>query len=162
MYKFAYRLLLLLSLALLCGCSVSVDYTGQKFSATPEHSEVKFLRSRQELNLDDYAIIGRMTVTAYDAGSDHYTFQKALLEKTREFGGDAVCQVEAKTITHGAYATNAEEFGAPDMAKAVPPAIDPAQRGNPAPLKGDSIYVKRKQVKALVLKKRADVKKFLE
>lgn len=161
MYKFAYRLLLLLSLALLCGCSVSVDYTGQKFPATPEHSEVKFLRSRQELNLDEYAIIGRMTVTAY-AGSDKYTFQKALLEKTRELGGDAVCQVEAKTITHGAYATNAEEFGAPDVAASVPPAIDPGQRGNPAPLKGESVYVKRKLVKALVLKKRADVKKFLE
>ena len=161
MYKFAYRLLLLLSLALLCGCSVSVDYTGQKFPATPEHSEVKFLRSRQELNLDEYAIIGRMTVTAY-AGSDKYTFQKALLEKTRELGGDAVCQVEAKTITHGAYATNAEEFGAPDVAASVPSAIDPGQRGNPAPLKGESVYVKRKLVKALVLKKRADVKKFLE
>ena len=161
MYKFAYRLLLLLSLALLCGCSVSVDYTGQKFPATPEHSEVKFLRSRQELNLDEYAIIGRMTVTAY-AGSDKYTFQKALLEKTRELGGDAVCQVEAKTITHGAYATNAEEFGAPDVAASVPPVIDPGQRGNPAPLKGESVYVKRKLVKALVLKKRADVKKFLE
>lgn len=161
MYRSAYCLLLSLFLLLLCGCSVSVDYTGQKFPATPESSEVKFWRSRQDMNLDEYAIIGRLTVTAY-AGSDLYTFQKALLEKAREYGGDAVCQVEAKTIRHGAYATNAEEFGAPDVAKTVPPAIDPAQRGNPAPLKGESVYVLRKQVKALLLKKRADVKKFLE
>lgn len=158
MYKLVCGQILLLFM--LCGCSVNVDYIGQKFPATPESSEVKFLRSRQEMNLDEYAIIGRFTVTAYRK-SDKYTFQKALLEKAREYGGDAVCQVDWKVIRHGAYRTNDEEFGAPGKAT-TPPAVDASQRGAAEPLTGDKVFVKRKQVKALLLKKRNDVKKLLE
>lgn len=160
MFRFICSLISLQFLVMLCGCMPYVDYTGQKFPATPESSDVKFLHSRNEIDLDEYAIIGRFIVTA-DAGSDKYTFQKELLAKAREFGGDAVCQIDYQVIRHGAYTMNEEEFGAP-VKSAVTPAVDPSQRGAADPLAGEKVFVKRKRVRALLLKKRTDVKKLLQ
>lgn len=145
----------------LCGCAFDVDYTGQKFPVDEINYNVKYFKSRQELDLNEYAIIGRFIVTA-PRRTDHYAFQKVLTEKAMEYGGDAVCLVEAKSILHGAYTGNHEEFGAPQSGTATAPAIDPSQRGVPTPLTGEKVQIQRQQVKALLLKKRSTVNKLLK
>ena len=77
-----FPLYLLPLLLLLCGCTVDVDYTGQKFPVDNGNYNVKYFKARQELDLDKYAIIGRFVVTA-PARTDHYAFQKILMEKER-------------------------------------------------------------------------------
>ena len=152
--------LLLLSLFLLCGCAFNVDYTGQKFPADKGCFSIEYIKSRQELDLDKYAIIGRFVVTA-PARTDHYAFQKVLMEKAAEYGGDAVCLVEASGIIRGAYTDNQDEFGAPQPGTAAPE-ISPSQRGIPEALTGEKVKVRRQRVKALLLKKRSTVNQLLK
>ena len=160
MKNFPLLLLPLIALFLLCGCAVDVDYTGQKFPVDKTSYDIKYFKSRQELDLGNYAIIGRFVVTAH-AGTDHYAFQKVLTEKAAEYGGDAVCLVDAFSINHGAYTGNHEEFGAPRPGTAAPE-IASSQRGAPEPLTGEKVQVHRHRVKALLLKKRTDVEQFLK
>lgn len=154
------KFLFLLLGAIFFGGCVSVDYTGQTFKATPESKDILYFRSRKELDLEKYAIIGRMVVTAPQK-SDFYTFKKALIEKGRKCGGDAVCLVETDRVRSGVYDSSYEEFGAAD-AKTLPPPIDASQRGKRSPLTGERSYVVKKRVKALLLKERAALKKLME
>lgn len=160
MKSFPLHLLLLPALFLFCGCTVDVDYTGQKFPVDKGNYNVKYFKSRQELDLDKYAIIGRFVVTA-PARTDHYAFQKILMEKAMEFGGDAVCRVEAFSIVSGAYTPNYEEFGAPRPGSTAPE-ISPSQRGIPEALTGEKVKVRRQRVKALLLKERTALNRLLK
>lgn len=155
-----FPLYLLPLLLLLCGCTVDVDYTGQKFPVDKGNYNVKYFKSRQELDLDKYAIIGRFVVTA-PARTDHYAFQKILMEKAMEFGGDAVCLVEASSVIHGAYTSNDDEFGAPHPGTPAPE-ISPSQRGIPEALTGEKVKVRRQRVKALLLKERTVLNQLLK
>lgn len=150
--------MLVLGAVLFGGC-VMVDYTGQKFPETPLSKEVKYFASRSAIPADEYTIIGRFTITA-PLKSDHYTFQKALLEKGRSYGGDAVCLVDVKTVQRGAYLRKDEEFGAPSTAGK--PTVDESQRGKVSPLVGEKSFMERKTARALLLKKRIDVEKLLK
>lgn len=150
--------IIVLGAVLLGGC-VMVDYTGQKFPETPLSKEVKYFADRSEMPVDEYTIIGRFTITA-PLKSDTYTFQKALLEKGRSYGGDAVCLVDMKTVQRGAYLREDEEFGAPSTAGK--PTVDESQRGAASPLTGEKSSMLRKVARALLLKKRADVEKLLK
>ena len=152
-------LICLLGVILFSGC-VNVDYTGQTFPATPESAEVKFFKSRQELNLDEYAIIGRMVISA-PVKSDFYTFKKAMLEKARSCGGDAACLVEMDTVGRGIYDGIHEEHGAAG-ADVPQPAIESSQRGKPSRLVGEHTLVPRRRAMVLVLKDRKTVNKILE
>ena len=143
---------------MLCGC-VNVDYTGQKFPATPQSQEVKYFSDRKQIPVDEYTIIGRFVVTA-PRKSDTYTFQAKLLEEARNYGGDAVCFIDQKTVSRGAYLRNDEEFGAPS--DAVEPTASASQRGKPSPLVGEYSSKQQKVVRALLLKKRTEVEKILK
>ena len=143
---------------MLCGC-VKVDYTGQKFPATPMSQEVKYYSSRGQIPVDQYTIIGRFVITA-PRKSDGYTFQAKLLEEGRKYGGDAVCCIDMKTVSRGAYARKDEEFGAPRTAGE--PTVSAGQRGEPSPLVGEYSSQQQKIVRALLLKKRTEVEKILK
>ena len=143
---------------MLCGC-VKVDYTGQKFPATPLSQEVKYFSNRKQIPVDEYTIIGRFTLTA-PLRSDGYTFQAKLLEEGRKYGGDAVCRIDVKTVSRGAYARNDEEFGAPRGA--AKPTVSESPRGDPSPLVGEYRSKQQKVVRALLLKKRTEVEKILK
>ena len=146
--------------AILLGGCVNVDYTGQKFAATPLHREVKFFRSRAELPQDGYTIIGRFVITAPEK-SDLYTFQKELLERGRAYGGDAVCLVSIEKVHVGAYDRRHEEHGVPPV-DAPPPAIEPSQLGARRALVGERTSSIRRRAKALLLKKSDELKRLLE
>ena len=147
-----------LSAVLFSGC-VMVDYTGQKFPETPLSKEVKFFNSRQNIPVDEYTIVGRFVLTAPQK-SDMYTFQKELLEKARNYGGDAVCLVDVKIVQRGFYPRQDEEFGAPETSGK--PTVDESQRGAASPLVGEKSFMQRRVARALLLKKRVDVEKLLK
>lgn len=152
-------LLLWLGIVLFSGCT-NIEYTGQRFDAVPENTDVIFFRSRQELDLEKYAIIGRIVLTV-PLQSDIYAMKKAMLEKARSCGGDAVCMVGIERVSSGVYAGRHEEFGVPGP-EVQAPAITPSQRGIPLPLKGESVQIVKQRVRALVLKDRAALKKLME
>ena len=143
---------------MLCGCA-NIDYTGQKFPATPPSQEVKYFYSQKQLPVDEYTIIGRFIVTT-PMDSDGYTFQAKLLEEGRKYGGDAVCRVDQKVVSRGSYARRDEEFGAPRSAGE--PTVSESQRGDPSPLVGEYTSKQQKVFRALLLKKRTEVEKILK
>ena len=153
-------LICLLGMILFSGCAVKVDYTGQSFPALSENAEIKFFNSRQEFSLDEYAIIGRMIITA-PRRSDFYTFKKAMVEKARSCGGDAVCLVEVDKVSSGVYDGIHEEHGAVEKDTTVP-AVDSSQLGKPEKLIGEHTLVVRRRAKVLVLKDRKMVNKMLQ
>ena len=150
--------MMILGAVLFSGC-VMVDYTGQKFPETSLSKEVKFFNNRQNIPVDEYTIVGRFVITA-PLKSDKYTFQKELLEKARNYGGDAVCLVDVKIVQRGFYPRKDEEFGAPETPGT--PIVDESQRGEADPLVGEKSFMRRKVVRALLLKKRVDVEKLLK
>lgn len=143
---------------MLSGC-VMVDYTGQKFPETALNKEIKYFTDRKDIPVDEYTIIGRFVVTA-PRKSDEYTFKKALLEKARSCGGDAVCFIDEKIVVRGAYARKDEEFGAPETSGV--PTVSADQRGGASELVGERGFTRRKLARALLLKKRADVEEILK
>jgi len=156
----------LFSALLLSGCR-NIDYVGQKFDPTPMSEEVVYYENRKEVPPDKYTIIGRFTI---QTGSEFTNFEmiEMLLEKGREYGGDAVCFVDRKSIKLGAYTTNEEEFGAPNAAgyTELNPETVASKRdifGNQTkPLQGETRRREETRVRALLLKDRKTTQKLLE
>ena len=148
---------------LVSGCAqmVNVDYTGQKFAPLPQSEELKFFRSRQDMPVDEYTIIGRFVVTAPER-SDLYTFKKEFMEQGRNYGGDAVCLISTEIVSRGAYEANSGEFGAPAAGDKKAPQVEPSQRGAARALTGERTVRRRRVAKALLLKRRSEVKKLLD
>lgn len=98
---------------LLAGC-LNVEYTGRKFA--PQDS-VKFTRNTADIPLDDYTMIGKFTVAPH-FNPHPYEVEEAVLEKSREVGGDILLFVSAKAAPRSAYTPDSEEFGKPVPRKA--------------------------------------------
>ena len=97
---------------LLAGC-MNIDYVGRKFT---EQEYVKVVRSVNDVPLDDYTLIGKVTVApSYKAHP--YAVEDAVAEAAREFGGDILAPAGMKSHQRNVYADNSEEFGAPDIAE---------------------------------------------
>ena len=102
-------------LLLLCligaGC-MDFSYVGQEFAPTPESEPVTYYTGRSEVPAGQYGIIGRAEVIAPD-GTDGFDIQALLLQRAREYGADAVCQVKAERIRVGAYFFSKDEYRGP-------------------------------------------------
>ena len=153
-------------LSLIAGC-MDFDYVGQEFAPTPESDPVTYYKSRSDVPAGVYGIIGRAVVKAPD-GTDGFDIQELLLDRARQYGADAVCQVSAKRIVVGTYSFSSEEFGGPN------PFPNPGNL-NPdgSPIEentfGDTVEIKgeRKnryvvEVKALFLKNKKELETLLE
>ncbi len=73
---------------LLSAC-INVDYVGQRLTALPEGTMVKFFSEQQEYNQDEYQLLGRVEVNAPD-GTDILTIKERLQELAQENGASAV------------------------------------------------------------------------
>lgn len=168
MCKTLYRILITAAIVLFLSGCVQIDYIGRRFPATPDSIEIKYYKSRAEMPKDVYTIIGRMILTSPE-NSDTYVFEKHLRAKARELGGDAVCIVSTQAVNRGTYATYDEEFGAPStpgMAKArhfsAEGPVEINSFGTRSELNSGLIFRTEFLVKALLLKDRKTVDKYLE
>ena len=153
-------------LSLIAGC-MDFDYVGQEFAPTPESEPVTYYPKRADVPVGVYGIIGRAVVKAPD-GTDGFDIQELLLERARQYGADAVCQVSAKRIIVGTYSLSSEEFGGPA------PMIGAANLnpdGSPIGENtfGDTVEIKGElrnryvvEVKALFLKNKQELETLLE
>ena len=139
---------------ILTGC-MNIDYTGKKF-APQEH--VKFVTQLSEVPLDDYILIGRFTADPH-LKTHPYKVEEAVLEKSREYGGDILLFVSAKEVPRGTYKHNSEEFGAPDPAARKISAEEKERFGKPSPLASPRENRKKRRIYTYNLyKKKSDVK----
>jgi len=144
------------------GC-VNVEYTGQKFPATPMSEKIEYFRERKDMPQDVYRIIGRFVLTLQE-DADKYKIEEILRKKGREYGGDAVCVVSVEKVKIGTYTRNEDEFGAPapahsNQARFKPDgaAVEINSFGMQSSLKSEKTTVNRLIVKALLLKKRSSL-----
>ena len=86
----------ILLFSLICGC-INVDYTGQRYPATENRSEIAFYNNSKEVPADKYAVIGRAIATAPDSYKSKDIKQK-LLDKAQACGADAIQVVDFKRI----------------------------------------------------------------
>lgn len=157
------------ALLLTAGC-VKFDYVGREFAPTPESEPIAYFRSRSEIPPGEFRIIGRAKISAPD-GTDSYDIRDLLLEKARESGADAVCQVRARKIPAGFYdreetdpfgpqkpldPANTGFQGAPSTRK-----TEEAEYGEPVKMQGEKRSRQEVVVQALFLKKKADLDKLM-
>lgn len=156
-------LLLLLAVA---GC-MDFRYVGQEFSPTPESEPITYYTSRSEVPAGKYGIIGRAEVTAPD-GTDGFDIQALLLQRAREYGADAVCQVKAERVRVGAYFFSKDEYRGPTPLE-NPGGINPdgsfSSESSFGSVSGDDEEVRYRyevEVKALFLKDKQQLTALLE
>jgi len=145
----------ILLMILASGC-IHVDYVGQKFSETPMSKKVEYVPQDQEVDTTEYLLIGRFTLWGKDS-IDGYDIQKKLMEKAREYGGDAVHVVSLRSYQQGAYTRNINEFGYHPETPQTPQ--EKEMFGKRVPLKEETMYEKRVVVHALLYKKRTEALK---
>jgi len=80
--------------SLICGC-INVDYTGQRYPATENRSEIAFYNDSKEVPTGKYAVIGRAVATAPDSYNSEEIKNK-LLAKAQACGADAIQVVDFK------------------------------------------------------------------
>lgn len=156
------------ALFLVAGC-MNFDYVGREFAPTPVSEPVAYYVNREQLPPGEFRIMGRAMITAPD-GTDGYDIQELLLEKARAFGADAVCLVRARKVPVGYYQreevnqgpqfpldpANVEFGGAPE-----PLAEELQEFGPPQTLSSGRGTRYEVEVKALFLKKKAELEKLL-
>lgn len=141
---------LLLPLLLLCGAGcMQIDYVGKKF--TPSEN-VRIYRSQTDIPTGEYTIIGRFTASVKPSVHP-YEVEDAVFDKSVEYGGDAMVLVKKKDIMHGAYNSDAEEFGTFDPANRKIPENEAALFGKSKPLSAGDMWSKRVVYHYLLLKK---------
>ena len=140
---------LMLPLLLLAAGCMQIDYTGKKFAAS---EYVKMYRSADEAEPGKYAIIGRFTVKARPQVHS-YEVEDAVFDRAVEYGGDAVVPVDSFSGIHGAYNSDAEEFGTFDPADRKIPEKEKELFGTPKPLTGGDIWRGHNVYRFLLLKK---------
>lgn len=142
------NVLMILMLAGIAGC-VNVDYTGRKF---PEQESVRFVRSKSEVDLDRYTLIGRFTADS-KTNSHPYYVEEAVMEKARKYGGDILCPNGVAVVRRGVYTPVEQEFGAP---KTRENKADP-RFGKPEALTGSPWSAYRREFYYLLYKKSSEV-----
>lgn len=150
------KFLLLVMPMLITGC-INIDYTGRKF--TPEENVI-YSTSASDVNMGEYTLIGRFTVHS-KLRCHPYEVEDAVLEKSREFGGDILLLTDVKVVNHGVYTPNEREFGAPAPAERKISTEEAARFGKPAPLASRRNNVKRREFHYLLYKKTAEVRRQL-
>lgn len=158
------------ALALIClagsGC-MDFRYVGQEFAPTPENEPITYYTSRSEVPVGKYGIIGRAEVIAPD-GTDGFDIQALLLQRAREYGADAVCQVKAERIRVGAYVFSADEYRGPTPLES-PGSLNPdgsfdsqSSFGSVSDDDEEIRYRYKVEVKALFLKNKKQLTALLE
>ena len=157
------------ALFLVAGC-MNFEYVGREFAPTPMSEPVAYYVNREQLPPGEFRIMGRAEITAPD-GTDGYDIQELLLEKARSYGADAVCLVSARKVPVGYYEreevnqgpqfpldpANVGFSGAPE-----PLAAELAEFGRPQTLSSAEGTRLEVEVKALFLKKKAELERRLE
>ena len=139
-------------ISLVAGC-MNIDYTGKKFSPT---AKTVLCTDRQKIYLDEYTLVGRFEVSARPKVHP-YQIEDALLEKSRQYGGDLLFIMPGKMTVNGVYQTNSQEFGTPQAHKAT--AKEEKLFGKSAPLAGRNVTFPRRKCTALLYKKSTEVKR---
>ena len=151
------KLLLTLLPLVLTGC-LNIEYTGKKF--TPQEY-VRYVTAPDAVPLDDYILIGKFTVSP--THSPHpYVVEEAVLEKSREYGGDILLFNSTQVLPRHSYNNDAEEFGAPDPAERKVSEEEKKHFGKAAPLTSLPSRTRKKQIYRFSLyKNKAEVKRQL-
>ena len=144
------KIFLMLLPLLLCaaGC-MQIDYVGKKFAPS---ENVRVYRSQTDIPSGEYTIIGRFTASVKPSVHP-YEVEDAVFDKSVEYGGDAMVLVKKKDVMHGAYNSDAEEFGTFDPANRKTPANEEALFGKSEPLSAGDMWSKRVVYHYLLLKK---------
>ncbi len=151
------KLLLPLLPLILTGC-LNIEYTGKKF--TPQE-HVKYVTAPDAVPLDDYILIGKFTVEPTHMPHP-YVVEEAVLEKSREYGGDILLLNSAQLLPRHTHNTDAEEFGAPDPANRKVSEEEKKRFGEAAPLTSLPHRTRKKQIYRFSLyKNKAEVKRQL-
>ena len=140
-------------LLMLCGC-VNIDYTGRKF---PAQAQVQYVESLDEIQLDEYTLIGRFSVTS--RMSVHpYDVEEEVLARAKEYGGDILLLTGVETIRNGVYTPNEQEFGTPDRRRNP---AEEARFGRRQPLTSNATSRELRSFEYLLYKKTSEVNRLL-
>lgn len=147
------KLLIFALLTLVAAGCINVDYTGKKFTPT---ANVKYCESIEEVDLDNYTLIGRFDVSSRPK-IHPYEVEEKVMAQAREFGGDILCLNEVKIVRHGAYTPNELEFGTPNLKNRKISAEERAKLGKIAPLNSKNETHQRRNFCYLLYKSTGEV-----
>ncbi|MBE6365238.1 MAG: hypothetical protein E7053_05750 [Lentisphaerae bacterium] len=148
---------ILMLLALTFSGCIDIDYTGRKFTA---QDHVQYTESAADVDLDNYTLIGRFSVTS--RMSIHpYDVEEAVLERAGEYGGDILLLTGVETIRTGVYTPDEHEFGAPTAADRQRHPAEEARFGRQQPLTSNPATGKRRSFEYLLYKRTSEVNRQL-
>ncbi|MBR7121762.1 MAG: hypothetical protein IKC94_05930 [Lentisphaeria bacterium] len=150
------KVLLAVFLLSLCGC-INIDYTGRKF--TPQEN-VQYVEKISDIQLDEYTLIGRFTVTSR-LKVHPYDVEEKVLIRAGEYGGDILLRSSVSTVQHGIYTPDSREFGAPQAADRHRNPDEESRFGRQIPLTSNPATTKRRVFEYLLYKKTAEVNRQL-